>query len=87
MVHAHQQAKDARRHLLDKVRFLLPSVAVQDALDRIAGSDADRARSFETQALAFRIERLRLVKARMDRNAPLSVTEFDQGPWRSSSAR
>lgn len=80
MVQAHQQAKDARRHLLDTVRFLLPSVAVQDALDRIAGSDADRARSFETQALAFRIERLRLAKARMDRNAPLSVTEFGQLP-------
>jgi ABC-2 type transport system permease protein len=80
MIEAHQQAKDARRHLLDKVRFLLPSVAVQDALDRIAGSDADRALAFQRQALKFIAERRLWAKERMDSDAPLAPAEFNHLP-------
>lgn len=80
MIEAHQQAKDARRHLLDKVRFILPSVAVQDALDRIAGSDADRALAFQRQALQFMAERRLWLKERLDRDAPLTTAEFNHVP-------
>ncbi|MBM0104958.1 ABC transporter permease subunit [Steroidobacter sp. S1-65] len=80
MVEAHQQAKDARRHLLDRVRFFLPSVAVQDALDRIAGSDADRALAFQQQALEFKAESQRWTQDRLDRDAPLTPAELDEAP-------
>ncbi len=77
MIVAHQQAKDARRHLLDTVRFFLPSVAVQDALDRIAGSDADRALAFERQARAAQLEFRLLFKDYLDRDTQLTPAEYD----------
>jgi ABC-2 type transport system permease protein len=80
MMEAHQQAKDARRHLLDQVRFLMPSVAVQDALDRIAGSDADRALAFQDQSLEFKARSQQWTQERLDRDAPLTPAEFDQAP-------
>lgn len=80
MIAAHQRAKHARRHLLDTVRFFLPSVAVQDALDRIAGSDADRALAFESQARAAQLELRRLHKGYLDRDAPLTPDEYDNRP-------
>lgn len=80
MIEAHQQAKDARRRLLDKVRLLLPSVAMQDALDRIAGSDADRALTFQGQVHELKAELRLLAKDRMDRDAPLTLDDLDQLP-------
>jgi ABC-2 type transport system permease protein len=80
LIDAQQRARDARRHLLDLARFLLPSVAVQDALDRIAGSDADRALAFQRQALEFQAERRRWTKQRMDLDAPLTLAELDLLP-------
>lgn len=80
MVAAHQQAKDARRHLLDTVRFALPSVALQDALDRIAGSDADRALAFERQVRAAQVERRPLYEQYLHRDAPLTLAEYDSLP-------
>ena len=81
MIAAHQQAKDARRHLLDTARFFLPSVAVQDALDRIAGSDADRALAFEQQARAAQLEfRRMLSKDYLDRDVLLTLAEYDTFP-------
>jgi ABC-2 type transport system permease protein len=80
MIAAHQQAKDARRHLLDRVRFLLPSVAVQDALDRIAGSDADRALAFQRQARATQLERRAIYQKQLDLDAPLTLAEYDNVP-------
>ncbi len=77
---AHQHAKDARRHLLDTVRFFLPPVAVQDALDRIAGSDADRALAFESQARAAQLERRLLFEAQLDRDAQFTLAEYDNLP-------
>lgn len=77
MIEAHQQAKDARRHLFDTVRFLLPSVAVQDALDRIAGSDADRALAFQRQARAAHLERQSLYQKYLDLDAPMTPAEYD----------
>lgn len=79
-VAAHQQAKRARRDALDTVRFFLPSVAVQDALDRIAGSDADRALAFENQARAAHLELRRLYKSHLDRDALLTPADYDKVP-------
>ena len=80
MIAAHQRAKHARRHVLDTVRFFLPSVAVQDALDRIAGSDADRALAFESQARAAQLELRLLFKGYLDRDALVTPTEYDNLP-------
>jgi ABC-2 type transport system permease protein len=80
MIDAHQQTKDARRHLFDTVRFLLPSVAVQDALDRIAGSDADRAIAFQRQARAAQLERRSVYQNYLDLDAPLTLAEYDDMP-------
>lgn len=78
MIEAHERAKYKRRRLLDTVRFVLPSVAMQDALDRIAGSDADRALAFQRQAHTFRADQRRGTEERMRRDAPLTLAEFDR---------
>ncbi|MYI21623.1 MAG: ABC transporter permease subunit [Gammaproteobacteria bacterium] len=80
MIAAHHQARDARRQLLDTVRLLLPSVAIQDALDRIAGSDADRALAFENQARAAQSELRLIYKGYLDRDALVTPTEYDNMP-------
>ena len=80
MIAAHHQAKDARRHVLDTVRFFLPSVAMQDALDRIAGSDADRALAFESQARAAQSELRLMFKDYLDRDALVTPAEYDSLP-------
>ncbi|MXW09316.1 MAG: DUF3526 domain-containing protein [Gammaproteobacteria bacterium] len=80
MIAAHHQARDARRRLLDTVRFFLPSVAIQDALDRIAGSDADRALAFENQARAAQSELRLIYKGYLDRDALVTLTEYDNMP-------
>ena len=80
MIAAHNQRKDARRHVLDTVRLFLPSVAVQDALDSIAGSDADRALAFESQARAAQLELRLMFKDYLDRDALVTPTEYDNLP-------
>ena len=42
-----------QQRMIDRLRFLIPSVLVQEALNDIAGSGASRHRSFITQVLAF----------------------------------
>lgn len=80
MILAHQQAKDIRRDLLNRVRFFLPAVAAQDALDRIAGSDADRALDFERQAREAQLELRKTFKGYLDRDASLTPAEYDNAP-------
>ena len=80
MIAAHQEAKDARRSVLDALRLFLPSVAVQDALDRIAGSDADRALAFENQARAAQLELRQLLESYLDRDALVTPAEYDNAP-------
>jgi len=80
MIEARQRAENARRHTLDTARFFLPSVAVQDALDRIAGSDADRALAFEKQARETQLKLRRLYKRYLDRDALVTLVEYDNAP-------
>ncbi|MDC7807136.1 DUF3526 domain-containing protein [Luteimonas sp BLCC-B24] len=69
-----------RRALVDAIRLVLPSVAAQDALDRIAGSDADRALAFQAQVLAFRGETRAWLAARLAADAPLSLEDYAHVP-------
>lgn len=80
MIDAHAQAVAAHRHVLDTARLFLPAVAMQDALDRIAGSDADRALAFQQQAVGFWRERRQLHRAYLDRDAPQTLAEYEQLP-------
>lgn len=80
LIESHERAQDARRRVLDNVRLLMPAVAVQDALDRIAGSDADRALAFQDQVHAFWQARRLLHKAYLDRDAPQTLAEYEALP-------
>ncbi len=80
LIASHAQAEAAHRQVLDKVRLLLPAVATQDALDRIAGSDADRALDFQQQVHAFWQARRLLHKVYLDRDAPQTFEEYDTLP-------
>ncbi|PTS74838.1 ABC transporter permease subunit [Stenotrophomonas sp. HMWF023] len=80
LIAAHAEAEDARRLALDRVRLLLPSVVVQDALDRLAGSDADRALAFQQQVLAYWQARRQLHEGYLDRDAPQTLAEYDALP-------
>src|SRR5690606_1515435 len=55
-------------------------VAVQDALDRLAGSDADRALAFQQQVLAYWQARRQLHKDYLDRDVPQTLAEYDALP-------
>ncbi|OBU61254.1 ABC transporter permease subunit [Stenotrophomonas maltophilia] len=80
LIESHERAQDARHRVLDNVRLLMPAVAVQDALDRIAGSDADRALAFQDQVHAFWQARRLLHKAYLDRDAPQTLAEYEALP-------
>ncbi|HEL3863249.1 TPA: ABC transporter permease subunit [Stenotrophomonas maltophilia] len=80
LIESHERARDARRRVLDNVRLLMPAVAVQDALDRIAGSDADRALAFQDQVHALWQARRLLHKAYLDRDAPQTLAEYEALP-------
>ncbi|MBK0010781.1 ABC transporter permease subunit [Stenotrophomonas sp. S41] len=77
---AYAEAEDARRQVLDRARLLLPSVAVQDALDRLAGSDADRALAFQQQVLEYWQARRQLQKDYLDRDEPQTLAEYNALP-------
>lgn len=53
LVAAHNAQQARRRQLSETMRFLSPAVIAQDALERIAGTDADRSLAFQAQALSF----------------------------------
>ncbi|RRU77604.1 ABC transporter permease subunit [Stenotrophomonas maltophilia] len=80
MIASHAQAEAAHRQALDRVRLLLPAVATQDALDRIAGSDAERALDFQHQVHDFWQARRLLHKSYLDRDAPQTLEEYDALP-------
>lgn len=80
LIAAHEGAEDARREVLDRARLLLPSVAVQDALDRLAGSDADRALAFQQQVLAYWQARRQMHKDYLDRDLPQTLAEYNALP-------
>jgi ABC-2 type transport system permease protein len=53
VIDSFEARQSARRALAQALRFLSPAVLTQDALERIAGTDADRAIEFRRQVRAF----------------------------------
>lgn len=80
MLADQRRARDARRRSMDQLRLLLPAVAAQDALDRLAGSDADRALAFQDQVTRFWHQRRRLHQAYLQRDAVQTLAEYDSLP-------
>lgn len=75
--HAEEQARN--RALADAARFLSPAILVQDALDRIAGTDAARALAFQQQARAFAGRARQLAFDWMDADRLMTLADYDRG--------
>lgn len=67
------------RAVADAARFLSPAVLAQDALDRIAGTDADRALAFQHQARAFAGVSRQLAFDWMDGDRLMTLADYDRG--------
>ncbi|WP_269714784.1 ABC transporter permease subunit [Caulobacter sp. NIBR2454] len=79
-LNAHRAQQDRHRAALDVVRLLLAPVAAQDALDRLAGSDADRAMAFQDQALAFKRTTLVWLADRLAADAIMTPEDYGKVP-------
>lgn len=66
------------RALADGLRFLSPAVIAQDALDRLAATNASRALTFQVQALAFAGDARRLAFDWMDRDRLMTLADHRQ---------
>lgn len=76
---AHAEEWRQHRSLAEQLRFLSPAVVAQDALDRIAGTDAGRALSFQDQARSFAVHARRLAFDWMDQDRLLTLADYDGG--------
>ncbi|MDV3458314.1 ABC transporter permease subunit [Sphingomonas sp. HF-S4] len=76
---AHAGQRDAHRGLAEGLRFLSPAVIAQDALDRIAGTDATRAIAFQDQARQFAGAARRLAFDWMDSGRLMTLADYDGG--------
>lgn len=76
---AHADHWRRHRRFAERLRFLSPAVVVQDGLDRIAGTDASRALSFQDQARRFAGRTRRLAFDWMDRDRLLTLADYDGG--------
>lgn len=68
----------AHRGLADKLRFLSPAIVTQDALDRLAGTDASRAMAFQEQARGFAAQARRFAFGWMDRARLITLADYDR---------
>lgn len=75
---AHAEGLARHRALEEWLRFLSPAVAAQDALDRMAGTDAGRALAFQEQARAFAGEARQLAFTWMDDDRLLTLADYDR---------
>lgn len=74
------QAQQSRRLAwLDGLRIVSPAIALQDALERLAGSDAARALRFQHQAHAFLLEVRALAGRHLAQDRLLTVADYDRG--------
>lgn len=74
------RAQDERRlRWLDLLRASSPAVAFQDALERLAGTDAARARRFQDQAHAFLLDVRRLTQRYLAQDRLLTAADYDHG--------
>ena len=75
---AHAERAERHRAVADLLRFMSPAVLAQDALDRIAGTDAARALAFQQQARAFAAQARRLAFDWMDRGRIMTLADYDR---------
>ncbi|HEX8415384.1 MAG TPA: DUF3526 domain-containing protein, partial [Sphingomicrobium sp.] len=76
---SYAAGQSSHRDLAEALRFLSPAVTVQDALDRIAGTDATRALAFQAQARAFAGQVRKLAFEWMDNDRLLTLADYDAG--------
>jgi ABC-2 type transport system permease protein len=75
----HAAAWEQHRALASAVQIFSPAVLAQDALDRIAGTDATRALAFQQQARAFAGAVRQLAFDWMDADRLLTLADYDGG--------
>lgn len=80
LIDAQLTARAERRQVLDALRLVLPSVAAQDALDRIAGADADRAVAFQDQSMAFMARAKAWLGYRLEHDLIMRSEDYDRLP-------
>lgn len=76
---AQAQAWARHRGVADTLRFFSPAVLTQDALDRIAGTDASRALAFQEQARGFAGIVRQLAFDWMDQERLMTLADYDGG--------
>lgn len=75
----HADAQARYRSLADGLSLVSPAIVAQDAFDRIAGTDADRALAFQAQARAFAATTRQLAFDWMDADRLLTLSDYDGG--------
>ncbi|MCG2842058.1 ABC transporter permease subunit [Sandaracinobacter sp. RS1-74] len=75
---AYAEGWARHRALEDRLRFLSPAVIAQDALDRVAGTDAGRATAFQRQARDFAAEARKLAFDWMDKDRLMTLADYDR---------
>ncbi|MGH8759343.1 MAG: ABC transporter permease subunit [Burkholderiales bacterium] len=73
IIDGHQTHQAAQRRLTHALRFLSPAVVTEDALERLAGTDADRASEFGIQVRQFLKDVQQHAATRTDSEETLSV--------------
>ncbi len=76
---AHARAWDEHRNLASALRVASPAILAQDALDRIAGTDAARALAFQDQAKRFAGAVRGLAFDWMDDDRLMTLADYDGG--------
>lgn len=75
----YDAAWERHRDLGLALRLLSPAILVQDALDRLAGTDASRALAFQDQARAFAGSVRQLAFDWMDADRLMTLADYDDG--------
>lgn len=78
-VHPYRAQDQRRLRWMDLLRAASPAIAFQDALERLAGSDAGRALRFQDQAHAFLLDVRRLTQRYLDQDRLLTAADYDHG--------
>lgn len=76
---AYADASERHRSVAGALRLLSPAALAQDAMDRIAGTDASRAIAFQEQTRAFAGTTRRLAFDWMDRDRLMTLADYDAG--------
>ena len=75
---AHAEQAAHHRGVAEGLRFLSPAIVVQDALDRLAGTDAARALAFQQQARGFAGRARQLAFDWMDQGRLMTLADYDR---------